>query len=96
MIACIPKITATRNWTPSSVRAACIRNYLYTEGTNDEYMHMLNLVGIAAEGPTHKNLYIVAKDIAEHSDCQTICNVMYILENEAVFTTFEINGRDDI
>jgi hypothetical protein len=46
--------------------------------------------------PTTKAMYLVAKDIQEHSKDQTITNVMFILEREAVLTTFEINGSDEI
>ena len=62
------EINAKRHWSFDSVRAACIRNHLYT----------------------------VACDIKEHSDGQTITNVMFILEREAVTTTFEIDGSDEI
>ena len=92
----IPQIETFRHWTPDDVRAACIRNDLYTRGTNQEYMRMLSFVGVAAGGPTKNNMYLVAKDICEHSDDQTISNVMFILERETVITTFEIDGRDDI
>ncbi len=92
----IPQIETFRHWTPDRVREACIRNDLYTRGTNEEYSRMLSYVGVAAGGPTTKNLYLVAKDICEHSKDQTISNVMYILEHETVITTFEIDGRDDI
>ena len=46
--------------------------------------------------PTYENLYRLAKDICEHSEDQTITNVMFILEREAVTTTFEIDGSDEI
>ena len=41
-------------------------------------------------------MYLTAKDIAAHSKDQPITNVLYILENEAITTTFLIDGRDDI
>ncbi len=91
-----PKIEAIRHWSPDSVRSACIRNELYTRGNNAAYSRMLNYVGVAAGGPTLGNLYLVAKDIWEHSENQTITNIMYILENEVVITTYEIDGSDEI
>jgi len=46
-------------------------------------------------GPTLENLYIVAKDIFEHSeklsgftDNEFIASIMYRLERESVFTIF--------
>ena len=92
----IPRIETFRHWTPDRVRQACIRNDLYTRGDNEEYSRMLSFVGVAAGGPTTKNLYLVAKDICEHSKGQTISNIMFILESEAVITTFEIDGSDEI
>ena len=89
-----PDIKATRNWSDDSVRAACIGNNLYTRGTCEEYSRMLEMVEVM--NPTYENLYTVARDIKEHSKDQTITNVMFILEHEAVITTFEIDGSDEI
>ena len=82
-------IKTKRFWSMSSVREACIANDLYTYGDCEEYEAMLNKVKELA--PTFENIYTVAKDIAAHSECQTVENVMYILENKAVTTTFEVN-----
>ena len=88
------KITANRFWNTQQVRQACINNDLYTKGSNEDYIEMFDMVRELE--PTTENLYLVAKNIADHSANQPITNVMFILENEAVFTTFEIDGRDDI
>jgi len=88
------KITANRFWNTQQVRQACINNDLYTRGSNEDYIEMFDMVRELE--PTTENLYLVAKNIADHSANQPITNVMFILENEAVFTTFEIDGRDDI
>ena len=87
-------ITRNRRWDFNSVREACIRNDLYTRGTNEAYSAMLDMADRTE--PTTKAMYLVAKDIQEHSEDQTITNVMFILEREAVITTFEINGSDMI
>lgn len=88
------KITANRFWNTQQVRQACINNDLYTRGSNEDYIEMFDMVRELE--PTTENLYLVAKNIADHSANQPITNVMFILENEAVFTTFEIDGCDDI
>ena len=87
-------ITRNRMWDSDTVRRACIRNDLYTCGDNEAYSKMLDMVD--RTGPTTKAMYLVAKDIQEHSFEQTITNVMYILEHDAVITTFEIDGSDMI
>lgn len=87
------EITRRRYWSYGSVRQACINNRLYTRGDCEAYEKMLNLADRTE--PTTKAVYLVAKDIQEHSKNQTITNVMFILEREAVITTFEINGSDE-
>ena len=88
------EITSKRQWYADRVRQACIRNDLYTRGDNEAYSKMLSFVD--DNEPSMAALYKVAKDIFEHSKGQTITNVMFILENEAVITTFEIDGSDEI
>jgi len=88
-----PKITENKHWSPASVRNACIDNDLYTRGDNEDYEHMLDWVSRLY--PNVENLYFIAEDIVKHSANQTVTNVMFILANDAVFTTFEIDGRDD-
>lgn len=88
-----PTIEKTPNWTPSSVRAACIRNNLYTMGDCDEYSAMLDHVS-KIPTPSDIGVWTIAKDIAEHSENQTVSNVMYILANEAVTYTFTIDNED--
>ena len=36
------EITSERSWSSDQVRRACIRNNLYTLGTNEEYSNMLD------------------------------------------------------
>ena len=91
----IPEITSTRTWSPDSVRMTCIKNDLYTMGDNDEYAAMLDRVD-QFPNPSDYGLYVVAKDIAEHSKGQTVTNVMYILANSAIWYTYKLDGRDDI
>ena len=86
-------VTRNRSWYADRVRQACIRNDLYTRGDNAAYSKMLDFVD--NNEPTSRTLYLVAKDIFEHSKDQTITNVMFILEREAVITTFEIDGSDE-
>lgn len=89
-----PTITKTPHWTADSVRAACIRNDLYTRGDSEEYTKMLNQVSKIAN-PSDIGIWMIAKDITEHSDMQTVTNVMYILANEAVTYTYELDGSDE-
>lgn len=89
-----PDIKAARRWSDGSVQAACIKNNLYTRGTYEQYDNMLRSADVLQ--PTIENLYRLAKDICEHSEAQTITNVMFILERDAVTTIFEIDGSDEI
>lgn len=83
-----PNITENKFWDAESVREMCIRHRLYTCGDSEEYEHMLNWVSRLY--PNTENLYFIAKDIKEHSEDQTISNVMFILHKEAVTTVFDI------
>ena len=89
----LPKIKTRQYWSADHVRSACIRNDLYTRGDNCAYSRMLEYVSL--NRPNAKTIYIVADDSATHSKNQTIANVMYILANEAIVTTFEADGEDD-
>lgn len=90
-----PDIKKTGRWTASSVRAACIRNDLYGNGSNIDYAAMLAEVDKIAT-PSDIGIWSIAKDIAEHSEDQTVTNVMFILANEAITYTFELDGNDNI
>lgn len=87
-----PEIKTTRKWSLGSVREACIKNNLYTCGDCEEYDHMLNWVERLY--PSTENMYFIANDIVEHSEGQTISNVMFILEKDAINTFFEIDGEE--
>jgi hypothetical protein len=89
------QIVRTPNWSSENVRRACIRNDLYTVGDSGSYLRMLSDVD-KNPTPSDFGLFIIARDIADHSENQTVSNVMYILANEAVWYTFTLNGRDDI
>ena len=91
----IPSIAASRHWSAASVRQVCIDNDLYTCGDNDDYEAMLDFVNHAY--PDVENLYLVAKNILDHSRSgdQTITNIMFVLENDVVKTTFEINESEE-
>lgn len=89
-----PNITVNRTWTASRVRQTCINNDLYTAGDCEEYEQMLDRVRDSE--PTTESLYLTALDIQQHSHEQTVTNIMFLLEREAVITTFEIDGQDDI
>lgn len=88
------EIKENRKWTISSVRKVCCDNNLYTLGDNEEYEHMFSWVKRLY--PNAENIYFIANDICKHSEDQTVCNIMFLLENYAVIKTFEINGRDDM
>lgn len=89
-----PNITVNRQWSRYTVRQTCIKNDLYTCGDNEEYDHMLSWVERLY--PNTENLYFIAEDIQKHSKDQTVTNVMFLLEKDAVTTTFEVDDRDDV
>lgn len=88
-----PTIITKRHWSPNSVKTVCIKNNFYTKGTCDEYNRMLKLVETMI--PTYENIYIVARNISKHSEQQDVSYIMFLLENKAVVTTFEIYGNEN-
>ena len=81
-------ITTKRLWFTWDVRKVCVDHELYTCGNNEDYERVFNMV--RELDPTVENLYVVAKDISEHSRDASITSIMYMLEKEAVHTTFDI------
>lgn len=84
-----PEITEEKIWSLRSVREVCISYNLYTMGDCEEYGNMLNFV--EDNEFTLKNLYKVAEDICNHSPEQTIENVMFLLNKDAVKTFYHIS-----
>lgn len=82
-----PEVREIRSMSCYSVRACCIKNDLYTHGTVRDYDRML----MKAEGEfSLKLLYEIAIDIYEHSEDQTVTNIMSLLARDAVTTVYEI------
>ena len=84
-------IKVTKSWSSGDVEHICTREKFYTNGDNNDYIQMLNLVDILE--PTIENIYRIAKDIYEHSEKTTINNIMYFLANYVVVTSFDIEGE---
>ncbi len=86
-----PEIIETVAWSYETVRECCIANNLYTCGTVRQYDHMFKMV-MAKENPELIDIYNVAKDIAEHSEDQTVTNVMYLLNKDAIVRLYEVRA----
>lgn len=82
------KITENRKFNLAGIRRTCIENNLFTCGDDAAYQGMLNLAGDTI--PTPEGLYKVATFIADHSDDETVENVMFLLANNAVYYTYQI------
>lgn len=84
------KLKETRYLNPRDVRALCVRRDWYSRGTCEQYDNMLEAVRQTPDMTTG-NLYIVAKDILDHSntDCD-LTDTLYDLA-EACVITFEIH-----
>lgn len=83
------KIIETRHWNSLDVRAMCIREDLYTLGDDEEYTAMLESVEDRSY-PTLDDIYRVAEDINRHSAAQTVTNIMYMLANSVIKSSFDI------
>lgn len=88
----IPSITIEQRWSRDDVRRTCIEQNWYTCGDCGAYDKMLDMVETST--PTTENIYRVAKDICDHSEYQTISNVMFGLMHDAVLTFYTIDGEE--
>ena len=84
----MPEIEVEDRWTEADVRECCIKNDFYTAGDCKAYSEMLAFVD--KNEFTLENLYKVAKDIEEHSEEQTIENIMFCLRKDAVDTFYTV------
>lgn len=82
------EITEEKVIDANSVRMCCIKHKLYTKGTCVDYKFMLNFV--ANQEYSLKNLFMIANDINEHSEYQTVENIMFLLGEEAIKTFYHI------
>ena len=94
----VTKVKEIRTWSADDVRAFCIRERLYTRGTNEEYDRMLQSV-IDTPHPRLIAIVDLAEDIYCHSDrsvifdqseSQTIANIANMLANEVLKVRFEV------
>lgn len=83
------KIIETRHWDVTDVRVMCIRENLYTRGTDKDYCKMFDIVR-DNPFPTMENIHRVAEDINQHSEGQTVTNIMYMLSNNVVRRCYDI------
>lgn len=84
-----PRVRVIRRWTAHDVRGVCCECDFYTAGDNEAYGKMLACVSHTE--PTPDQMYVIAKDIKDHSRTQqSITSIMYLLEKHAVTTTFEL------
>lgn len=79
-------ITETRRLSPADVRILCIQNELYTCSDNEAYDNMLTqchkLTSCSPE-----ELYLIAKDILDHSKTDfTVTEIMYLLSTKVIST----------
>ena len=59
-------ITERVRWSVEELRKACMDNDLYGMGTVRDYEEMMNFV--MHSEPTAENIYLVARDILDHSE----------------------------
>jgi hypothetical protein len=88
----LPEIAEIVSWTVDDVRALCVRMNWYDAGTFQEYRNML--MRVERVMPTPGNIYLVARDILEHTSdkFQYVENVMYELNRNAVRRSYEVRS----
>lgn len=82
-----PEITEVKTLEMEDVLECCMRHDLYTKGNIREYDNMLRM---ANREFSLRLLYDIALDIAEHSEAIDTEGVMFLLNKEAVVTTYKV------
>jgi len=78
------RIVEQAKWDWRMVRHVCVHNNLYTCGSNDDYMEMLDEVRLELD-TSPESIYYVAFDILEHSETDmTVEDIMFELSREAI------------
>lgn len=99
------KAKEMKRWSSDDVRYCCIKNNYYTRGTTEQYDRMLKQVDWC--DPDLTNIFVIAKDIFDHTDWGddfereygtetfAIETIMYALDRDAVHTTYEVEYCDE-
>lgn len=95
------EIIKTQHLSCGDIRRMCIREDFYTQGTNEQYTHLLNNIVGEMNNPTDKDIFRIALNIAKHSsknpyisETEFIEYIMYLVA-QCVTTTYEISGLID-
>lgn len=83
-----PEIVEETVMSSDNVMKCCVAHGFYTAGTIADYSKMLETV--RDNEYSLSLLYKIAKDIAEHSEDQTIENIMYHLSNDACIRVYTL------
>lgn len=89
------KIEIEEQWDSYDIMHLCIENHYYTHGTSEAYDKMLHMVATCK--PTPRNIYLVSKDILEHSDPELILDpgidgIMYEVSN-TIYRYYTVKER---
>lgn len=95
------KITKEESWSRDALYTLCNKEKWYTGGDNSEYEALLSLAEEAE--PTDGNIFLAARDIAEHSsdydanDPEDIAGIMFVIRKFTVnvFYTVEKEEGDE-
>lgn len=83
------RIVEQAKWDWRRVRYVCVHNNLYTRGSNDDYMDMLDELNELDVTP--ECIYYVAFDILEHSETDmTVEDIMFELSREAIIRYYGV------
>lgn len=95
------KITKEESWSRDALYALCNKEKWYTTGSNQQYEELLSMTDEME--PTDGNIFLAARDIAEHSpdydpnDPEEIQNIMFMIRKFTVdvFYTVEKEEGDE-
>lgn len=92
------KITKKESWSRDALYALCNKEKWYTGGDNWEYEELLSMTEEVQ--PTDSNIFLAARDIAEHShdydanDPEDIAGIMFMIRKFTVNTFYQVEKEE--
>ena len=92
------KITKEESWSRDALYILCNKEKWYTGESNEEYEALLSMPDEME--PTDSNIFLAARDIAEHSpdydanDPEDIAGIMFMIRKFTVNTFYQIEKEE--
>lgn len=88
----MPNIIMVQRFSTEAVEDVCHRNKLFTLGDNTDFSEML--AEVSSSEVSTEEIFNISKMIARFSVGWNVLDIMYLIANDAVFTSFRKQGEE--